>query len=137
MTSMLIPLEEVPRLGIQAIDAEHVTIVRLVNELHAGMLDSVGRQALQDVLHQLISETHAHFATEEALMREHDYPDYAHHKSEHDRLLAHVSNLERRFREGERLLSFAIMLDLKNWAMIHIDRSDKPLGEFLRAQGVK
>ncbi len=137
MTSVLIPLEEVPRLGIQAIDAEHVTIVRLVNELHTGMLDSLGRQALQDVLDKLISEAQAHFATEEALMLEHDYSDYAQHKSQHDRLIAHVSDLERRFREGQLLLSFAIMLDLKSWAMIHIDRSDKPLGEFLRAQGVK
>ena len=137
MVETLLRLDEVPKIDIREIDTEHEAIVQCVNDLHAGMLDRVTHEVLIGRLEELVARTEEHFSTEEALMREHDYPDYIKHKLEHEKLIAHVVDLERQFRQGDDLLSFAIALDLKNWASIHIDRSDQPLGEFLRARGVK
>ena len=137
MAETLLRFDEVPTVGIREVDAEHEAIVRCVNDLHAAMLARVESEVLKERLDELLSRTEEHFNTEEALMREHDYPDYAKHKLEHEKLIAHLMDLDRQFREGNVLLSFAIALDLKNWATIHIDRSDQPLGEFLRARGVK
>jgi hemerythrin-like metal-binding protein len=137
MAETLLRFDEVTKTGIREIDAEHEAIVRCVNELHAGMLARVGREALNERLEALVTCTEAHFRTEEALMREHGYPDYTKHKLEHEKLIAHVVDLEHQLRRGDTLVSFAIALDLKNWASIHIDRSDQPLGEFLRARGVE
>lgn len=137
MTATLIRLEEIPRLDIDTIDSQHETIVKLVNELHAAMLGNRGREALGKLLIELVEETQGHFASEEALMLANNYPAYAQHKTDHDKLIAHVVDLERQFRDGDCLLSFAIMLDLKNWATIHIERSDISLGEFLKAKGIR
>jgi hemerythrin len=136
MAETLLRFDELPAVGICEIDSEHEAIVRCVNALHAGMLARVAHEVLEERLEELVSRTQAHFSTEEALMREHGYPDYMEHKLEHEKLIAHVVDLERKFRQGEDLLSFAIALDLKNWATIHIARSDQALGEFLRARGL-
>jgi len=86
MAGTLLRFEEIPKVGIRKIDTEHEAIVRCVNELHAGMLARVGRAALNERLEKLVSRSEAHFSTEEALMREHGYPDYTKHKLEHERL---------------------------------------------------
>ena len=53
------------------------------------------------------------------------------HKSEHIRLMQHLVDLAERYKNSELLLSFAIVLELKGWAVVHIEKSDKPLGTFL------
>jgi hemerythrin len=64
-------------------------------------------------------------------MSRYSYAEYETHKSEHNRLMEHLEDLVGRYRGGELLLSFAIVLELKGWATIHIEKSDKPLGSFL------
>ena len=71
-------------------------------------------------------------AYEEALMTEHDYPGIEAHTVEHQRLLQHIEDLARRYKNGDLLLSFAVVIELKGWASIHIEKSDRPLGEFLK-----
>ena len=60
-------------------------------------------------------------------MSQYDYPEYAAHRSEHERLIKHLEDLIGRYRKGDLLLSFAVMLELKGWATIHIEKSDKLL----------
>ncbi len=136
MPDTLISLDEIAHLNIAAIDAEHASIVQHVNALHVAIRDGLAISALTDALGQLISLTEAHFTTEEALMREHEYPHYVSHKVEHERLIEHMVDLERQIRGGQSPLFAAIALDIKNWATIHIEISDRPLAKFLKAHGV-
>ena len=50
-------------------------------------------------------------------------------------LMQHIMGLAKQFRSGDLLLSFAVMVDLKAWATIHIEKSDGPLGIFLNEKG--
>ena len=45
--------------------------------------------------------------------------------------MQHLVNLVERYENGELLLSFFVVLELKEWATVHIEKSDKPLGAFL------
>ena len=45
--------------------------------------------------------------------------------------MQHLVDLAERYKNSELLLSFAIVLELKGWAVVHIEKSDKPLGTFL------
>jgi hypothetical protein len=47
--------------------------------------------------------------------------------------MQHLIDLAERYSNGELLLSFAVALELKGWAAIHIEKSDKPLGTFLNS----
>ena len=79
----------------------------------------------------LIDHTRTHFDCEERLMLAHRYPGYKAHKQEHERLIQHILALAEQYRRGDLLLSFAVMVDLKGWALVHIERFDLALGVFL------
>ena len=127
----LINLEDNLKLNIPEIDSQHETLIRLINLLHETMLQGADRAALDELLSQLLEYTRNHFSYEEQLMSQYNYPGYKAHKSEHDRLMQHLVDLAERYKNGELLLSFAIVLELKGWAVVHIEKSDKPLGSFL------
>ena len=128
---VLIKLEDSLKLDIPEIDSQHETLIRLINLLHENMLQGADRTALDGLLSQLLEHTQIHFAYEEELMSQYNYPEYEAHKSEHNRLMQHLMDLAGRYTNGELLLSFAVVLELKGWAVVHIEKSDKPLGAFL------
>jgi hemerythrin len=130
----LIKLEDKLKLDIPEIDSQHETLIGLINLLHETMLQGADRAALDGLLSQLLEHTRNHFAYEEQLMSQHNYPGYEAHKSDHSRLMQHLVDLTERYKNGELLLSFAIVLELKGWAMVHIEKSDKQLGTFLNKQ---
>ncbi|MGF1613530.1 MAG: bacteriohemerythrin [Gammaproteobacteria bacterium] len=121
---------------VRELDEEHRGMIALVNELNDAMKMRKGREELARILSELIGKTQAHFATEEQLMLDHAFAGYPEHKAEHDRLLQEIAVLEKRFSEGELLLSFAIMLYLKGWALAHIASCDKALGAYLNSQAI-
>ena len=127
----LIRLEEDSRLNVPEIDSQHETLIGLINQLHTAMLREADKASLDDLLSQLLDHTRSHCSYEEELMSRYGYPEYASHRSEHQRLIEHLENLIGLYRQGDVLLSFAVMLELKGWATIHIEKSDKLLGIFL------
>ncbi len=128
----LIKLDNNLKLNIPEIDSQHEALIRLVNRLHETMLQGTDRATLGGLLSQLLTDTRIHFSSEERLMSLFGYPGYEAHKAEHDKLMQHLERLAADFQNGELLLSFAIVLDLKGWAMVHIEKLDKPMGAFLK-----
>ena len=133
---VLIKLEDSLKLNIPEIDSQHETLISLVNQIHENMLQGADKAALDGLLSQLLEHTRTHFAYEEQLMSQYNYPGYEDHKSEHNRLMQHLVGLAERYTNGELLLSFAVVLELKGWAVVHIEELDIPLGTFLNDQKV-
>jgi hemerythrin-like metal-binding protein len=129
---VLVKLEDNLKLDIPGIDSQHETLIRLINLLHETMLQGADKAALDKLLSQLLEHTQAHFAYEEDLMTRYNYPGYELHKSDHNRLMQHLMDLTARYKQGEILLSFAVVLELRGWALVHIEKSDKLLGTFLK-----
>jgi hemerythrin-like metal-binding protein len=127
----LIRLEDDQKVNVHEIDAQHETLIDLINQLHAAMTQRSERAVLDQLMAALIEHTRTHFDYEEQLMLEHRYPGYTTHKHEHDRLIQHILALAEQYRRGDLLLSFAVMVDLKGWALVHIERFDIALGVFL------
>ena len=132
----LIKLQDNLKLDIPEIDSQHETLISLVNQIHETMLQGADKAILDGLLSQLLEHTQTHFAYEEELMSRYNYPGYEEHKSEHDRLIQQLVDLTARYKKGELLLSFAVVLELKGWAVVHIEELDKPLGTFLNNQKV-
>jgi hemerythrin len=132
----LVQLESDAKVNVREIDAQHEHLIALLNQLHDAMMRQEDTDTLGRVLSELIDYTQTHFRYEEQLMSEYDYPRYASHKAAHEKLMQHIVGLAEGFRSGEILLSFAIMVDLKGWAITHIEQCDKPLGAFLNTRKV-
>ena len=129
----LIRLEDDQRVNVPEIDSQHETLIALINRLHRAMTQCEPQQVLDALISELVEHTRQHFLFEEQLMQEHGYPGYARHKAQHDRLIDHILELAERFRGGDLLLSFGVMVDLKGWAIVHIEKADRPLGVFLNS----
>jgi len=74
-------------LGIEEIDVEHRALVALINALHDAMSLGAGRADIIEGISEIYSLVSAHFAREEAFMRETRYMAYAEHKEDHEVLL--------------------------------------------------
>lgn len=73
--------------GVDSVDYEHQELIRLINEIY----DEMKTRRDTDALEQFVGDVHfaisAHFALEERLMREAEYPEYEAHKEDHEELL--------------------------------------------------
>lgn len=123
--------------GIARIDAEHRKLVDLINELYAAMVAGKEESVASKVLDGLAAYTLSHFATEEGLMIRYEYPAYAPHKIEHDKLVAQVKQLQQNLRAGKAKISREVLTFLQSWLLGHILGMDKKYSGFLQAAGVK
>ncbi len=79
--------------GIASVDFEHEQMIRLINEIY----DEMKTRRDADSSEQFLGDVHfaisAHFALEERLMRDADYPEYQAHKEDHEELLDQLRDL--------------------------------------------
>src|SRR5512143_2138732 len=105
---------------VAEIDGQHQALFRLAGELHAAMMTGQGKTALARVLDRLIDYTRVHFAHEESLMRQHQFPQLEAHKAEHDSFTAEVMRFQGEFLSERAAMSVQVMQFLKNWLEKHI-----------------
>lgn len=122
--------------NIKQVDSQHMKLVDLLNNFHDAMKSGKGQEVMGKTFSALIDYTLYHFETEEALFKEHSYPDSASHKKEHEALTKQARDLSERFSRGESVISAETMTFLKNWLNNHILGSDKKYAPFLNARGV-
>jgi hemerythrin len=124
-------------IGIAAIDDQHREIVERVN-LIADTVGQGGRhEAVQEMMDDLVLFTCEHFALEERLMTEYDFPDLEDHIVEHIALLQQVDNLRKALRTPSPAKAALVSAFLTDWAELHILQSDKEIGAFLAAKGIR
>ena len=123
--------------GIPSIDAQHRRLIDLTNELYSAFLAGEANQVLERILEGVDDYTTSHFTAEEQLMRKHRFPRYAHHKAEHDKLLAHVKYLREASRTGKAMLTQEVLAFLQHWLLSHIIGIDKKYSAHLLEAGVR
>ena len=80
-------------INVDEIDNQHQEMLGLVNNLHSSVESRTDKNILKKMLAELVVYTRMHFATEEQLMEQHDYPHHIEHKNEHRLLLQHLEFL--------------------------------------------
>lgn len=111
--------------GIPVIDADHRTLLALVNQI-ADPENQGDRTAVEFVLDELVGYTAHHFAREEALLERAGYPDLERHRRVHRALLDQARALQRRLVAFTPGLGDDLHRFLGHWLTGHI------LGEDLR-----
>lgn len=124
--------------GIARFDAEHRRLVDMVNDLFDAVQGGRGREALGDILDDLITYTETHFSNEEAALRECTFPDVEAHVEEHRLLTEQVREIRRKYLSGpSATLSMEVMNFLKNWLIKHIQGSDRRYTPFMKGTATK
>lgn len=118
--------------GNPVVDEQHQNLFKIINTLHDAMMQGKGKNTLKQTLDELIRYTIEHFATEEKLMLQYNYPYYRDHKLKHDELTDKVSNLAEEFTEGNILLNAEVLHFLNEWLIHHIKGEDLAMINYLR-----
>lgn len=108
--------------GVQELDAAHRRLIELVN----GLLTTGDGGNLEKAVADLLSQTLAHFAFEEAYFNSRNSPVTSRHQAEHIRLFAELQAIcQRLLKEDGRRLDEATAAFLRHWMFSHIMAHDK------------
>ena len=117
--------------NIQVIDSQHHRIVDYINNLD-DISDSHDRNEVEKVLNELVDYTLSHFAFEESLLEDANYPFINGHKRVHALFISRVSAFQQRFQMGEDITDELLSM-LKSWLINHIRSDDNDYAAIVRA----
>jgi len=122
--------------GILLIDNQHMELVRLTNELfdacRAGN-DKAG-STFKETMSCMVDYVKFHFGTEQKLLERIQYPDYKHHKAQHDKLIKDILEAAKKFDEGKTFVPNHFVRTLKEWIFSHIAVYDKNYALYVHEQ---
>ncbi|MFV0679967.1 bacteriohemerythrin [Ottowia sp.] len=117
-------LRWVPELntGIEEIDVQHRRIVDYINRLYT-LRDTPDREALGEVIAEMVDYTISHFAFEEGVMENAGYMFAGPHKRVHELFTRKVAEMQSRFDAGENVTQELHGM-LSRWLFNHIRNED-------------
>ena len=108
--------------GIEEIDRQHRRIVEYINRLYE-LRSSPDREALGDVIGEMVDYTLSHFVFEEALIENAGYMFAGPHKKVHELFTRRVAEMQSRFDAGEDIAAELHGM-LSRWLFNHIRNED-------------
>jgi hemerythrin-like metal-binding protein len=116
---------EMMSVGVPVLDADHKTLVGLINNLHRSVGDREEYATLGSVLKALEDYADHHFAREERVMEVCKYPSLETHANMHRRLAKHVRDLKSSYDVDRTAVRAKDCLDfLHKWLIEHICSTD-------------
>jgi hemerythrin len=119
------------------IDADHMKLVALVNELHTATSEGRGMEIVDKILEQLIAYTADHLQREEAHMASVNFPNLERHKLGHEKFIADLRGLQKLYEGGSITVASQLSTVLRDWLSLHIRRSDREILDFIRKSEAK
>ncbi len=118
------------RTGFSSIDFEHQNLISNINQIFEAGDTNI--EALLTALGEIHTLIEAHFALEEKIMRDQQYPAYIAHKQDHERLLDEILNIMDGVEKKEKAdAALALSEQLSAWFAIHFSSLDKDLHTML------
>jgi hemerythrin len=123
-------------IGLPDIDAQHQTMVDMLNQLYTAKKTDQVHQVIEETLDRLLQYTRVHFADEEAAMNDVNYPYLSKQRREHLDMTDEVLKMRNRFMQGDEPATFELLNFMSEWLKKHITGSDRKFGEFMREQQI-
>lgn len=124
--------EEGYKIGQEDMDAEHLILFALLNQLNINIQQDMAGACVADVLHALESYIDYHFAHEEALMKSWDYPGLDEHSGKHHEFMNEVGRLRREAETGDPLQAgLKVRAFVLDWLLSHILETDVEYARFI------
>jgi len=121
-------------LGNNMVDTQHKKLFELVDTIGKACAEDKDTQILNETLDFLLNYTVQHFADEEALQLQCDYPDYEYHKKLHEEFEKTVLEKVAEYREtgSTKQLSNTVTKVIVRWLVNHILREDKKIAQYIK-----
>jgi hemerythrin-like metal-binding protein len=122
-------------LGIPEIDAQHLRLFEVVNELIEQIREGARAGQVMEVVDHLVSIALEHFRTEEAWMERQGFPGLEAHRMEHQHIQRRIFELKPRLDGGERL-TMEVTILLADWLEYHISDCDQAFADYSRGVNI-
>jgi len=119
--------------GVQEIDGEHKELFDAVGAFELAMTRNTEAAEIRALLRNLTASTVAHFAHEEAMMREAKYPGLTLHCADHRHLMEKLDAFTLRFTRGGAAITRHSIGFLRDWLLHHIENDDRRFADWLKA----
>jgi len=121
--------------GNEKIDKQHKQLVSALNDLIGACASGQGRAKLNSTLDFLIDYVVQHFADEEKLQQQFNYPGYASHKNLHEAFKINVGELAKSLKtEGATVVLVGkVNSFLGGWLIKHIKQEDMKVAAHIRS----
>lgn len=121
-------------LDIPEIDSQHLNLVFLINEVYS-IIESENIEDKHDktlvLIGKLLDYANYHFATEEKLFEENNYPSIESHKKKHEKFHLMITKYAELYNGG--ILELIDMVEfLTEWLFNHIAHEDKAFAHFVK-----
>ncbi len=123
--------------GISIIDEQHKKLFGFLNMTIDAKEHSDNKEELKEVLEEMTKFALEHFETEEAYMREFDYPECRYHSEEHYRFFTKTNAYFDRVVNGDHHISNELIEYLKQWLVNHIQICDRQYIDCFKTNGLK
>jgi len=123
--------------GIDVMDKDHRALFQGARSLYQLLFAGKISQDGNDLFNSLIETTKQHFITEEALMRDSSYPNMTDHVAQHAEVLNTLEIYKNNFKTMLAAPKNEVCTFIKDCILVHILTSDRKLGTFLKAKGVR
>ena len=125
--------------GYEKVDNQHKQLVAAVNNLMEASASGKGDKAVMETLEFLTGYAIKHFADEEKLQVDFNYPDYLNHKHIHEEFKKVVGQLTGRvMKEGPtQEIIDEVSSTIGAWLLNHIKGDDFRMAAFVKAADTK
>ncbi|HLO79295.1 MAG TPA: hemerythrin family protein [Magnetospirillum sp.] len=124
--------EEEYKIGNDEMDAQHLILFALLNQMTVNIDSGRPGDCLQDVLTALGAYIDYHFAHEEALMKEWGYPGLEEHAAGHAQFVAEVKRLQSLVSGAEvNKAAVRVRAFVLDWLLGHILKTDADYARFI------
>jgi len=132
----LVYVEQVEHMSVEQMQQTHEDEIKILNEIDNLAISFDRGEATQDELEQKVNEyiehVHEHFANEERLMQQYDFPSYDMHKTAHDMFLEelqHAIKYWKRYEDINKIINF--VRRTPEWIVLHVNSVDAPTADYL------
>jgi len=122
---------------ISVIDRDHKNLFLIVNVLHDSVESGSARTRLVSLLAALHEYVRKHFATEELLMRQANYPGLKDPMEKHRALMQKVHGFVEQYEEDPDSIDLDELLEfVKEWLTQHVLRTDMEYVDCVKEAGI-
>lgn len=122
--------------NITEIDADHIKIINLINDLHNNMKEGKGTPIILAILEEMLHYADYHFEKEEKYFELYNYSETEVHKEEHEKFITQIEIFIEKYKKKDSRISLETIDFLKDWLFSHILQSDRKYSEFLNSKGI-
>ena len=117
--------------GVKLFDDQHKTIIGMINRLIETPNIDTNSAIITDLLTGMIEYATEHFADEENLLQDHDYPHYNDQRTRHSEFIAKTAEFCSDGRLQVKRIPESILIYLREWWASHILKEDMAYKSFL------